>query len=370
MGYPVATKSDSGGLAMRKVFALVVAAGLAATALPLVTAAPAAAAGSLVFASYNVCGAKPNNASCASGAAPWEARRDKTQRVIAESGADVIGLQEVTNNPVAGAKTQVEDVARLIAPGGYSPISVAEADNACRRPRDGAGQLSGPSPCETTAMLVYKSSTVSPFQTPQGSSTGRVMLQDIAPGLDPGTATRSVEWAYLKGSNGAGPFLAIALHTDADKGPGAEAARISVASGLAGWVSMVNATRGMNGTPAILMTDLNSYAVRQPNGAQKVLTNTGWIDSFDAKVKKNVQYPTINSNPSNGNNGFPVNPYVARPNKKNPKGYATRIDYIMGFGPGITMVSYEHVMYLNGRSHNPDYQGSDHQMVRATVAFA
>ncbi len=355
---------------MRKVLALVAAAGIAATALPLVTAAPASAAGSLVFASYNVCGAKPGGGACASGAAPWEARRDKTQRVIAASGADVLGLQEVTNNPVAGAKTHVEDVARLIAPSGYVPVSIAEGDNECRRPRDSAGQLAGPSPCETTAMLTYRPATVSIFPTPIGSSTGRVMLQSIAGGLDAGSAGRSVEWAYMKGNNGAGPFLAISLHTDSDKGPAAEASRVAVGQALGNWVTTVNATRGMTGTPVILMADLNSYAVRQPNGVQKMLTNGGWIDSFTAKVKKNVQFPTINSNPSNGNNGFPAIPYMARPNKKNPQGYATRIDYIMGFGPGITMVSYEHVMFLNGRAHNPDYQGSDHQMVRATIAFA
>ncbi len=352
---------------MRRLLALALT---AAIGLMVLVAPPARAAGSLVFATFNVCGAKPGPTQCATGAGPWESRRDKVQRVIVESGADVIGLEEVTNNAVAGAKTQVEDVTRLIAAGGYVPISVADADNECRRPRDANGQLAGPSPCETTAMMTYKPATVSLFQPPQGSATGRVMLQSIVGGLDAGSATRSVEWAYLKGNNGAGPFLAIALHTDSDKGPAAEASRIAVASGLASWVSVVNATRGMNGTPAILMADLNSYAVRQPNGAQKVLTNLGWIDSFDARVKKNVQYPTINENPANGQNGFPVAPYMFRPNKKNPKGYATRIDYIMGFGQGITMQTYEHVMYLNGRNHNPDYQASDHQMVRATIGFA
>ncbi len=355
---------------MRKVLALVAAAGIAAAALPMVVAAPASAAGSLVFATYNVCGAKPNSGSCASGAAPWEARREKTGRVLAESGADVLGLQEVTNNPAAGLKTQVEDVIRLMAPAGLVPISVADADNECRRPRDPNGQLAGPSPCETTALLAYRPATVSVFQPPQGSATGRVMLQSIASGLAPGSASRSVEWAYLKGNNGAGPFLAIALHTDSEKSGSAEASRIAVGQALGNWVTTVNATRGMTGTPVILMADLNSYAARQPNGVQKMLTNSGWIDSFDAKVKKNVSYSTINENPSNGQNGFPVAPFMFRPTKKNPKAYATRIDYIMGFGPGITMVSYEHVMYLNGRNHNPDYQGSDHQMVRATIAFA
>ncbi|MDI1289006.1 MAG: endonuclease/exonuclease/phosphatase family protein [bacterium] len=355
---------------MRKVLLLVAAVGIAATALPVVAAPPASAAGSLVFATFNVCGAKPGPTQCATGAAPWEARREKAQRVITESGADVIGLQEVTNNPTAGVKTQVEDVTRLVAAGGYVPLSIADADNECRRPRDANGQLAGPSPCETTAMLIYRASTVSPFQPPQGSGTGRIMLQSIAGGLAPGSASRSVEWAYLKGNNGAGPFLAIALHTDSEKSPSAEASRVAVGQALANWATNVNATRGMTGTPVILMADLNSYAVRQPNGAQKMLTNSGWIDSFTAKVKKNASYSTINENPSNGQNGFPVAPFMFRPTKKNPHALSTRIDYIMGFGQGITMVSYEHVMYLNGRAHNPDYQASDHQMVRATIAFA
>jgi endonuclease/exonuclease/phosphatase family metal-dependent hydrolase len=275
---------------MRRFLALGVT---AAVGLTLFTAPPAAAAGTLVFASYNVCGAKPGPAQCTNGATPWESRREKSARVIAESGADVLGLQEVNNQPTAGVKTHTEDVTRLIAPAGYVPVTIADADNECRRPRDAAGQLAGPSPCETTAMLAYKSSTVSQFATPQGSSAGRVMLQSIAGPMDPGSATRSVEWGYLKGNNGAGPFLAISLHTDSDKGAGAEAARIAVGNALAGWVTQLNASRGMTGTPVILMADLNSYAVRQPNGIQKVLTNAGWIDAFTAKVKKNVQYPRV-----------------------------------------------------------------------------
>jgi len=352
---------------MRKLVALVAVVGLGFMVL---IAPPARAAGTLVFATFNVCGAKPGPTQCATGAGPWEARREKAQRVIVESGADVIGLEEVTNNPTAGVKTQVEDVTRLIAAGGYVPISVAEADNECRRPRDSNGQLAGPSPCETTAMLTYRPATVTPFQPPQGSGTGRVMAQSIAGGLAPGSASRSVEWAYLKGNNGAGPFLAIALHTDSEKSPSAEASRISIGQALGNWVTTVNASRGMNGTPVILMADLNSYAARQPNGVQKMLTNSGWIDSFIAPVKTNASYSTINENPSNGQNGFPVTPFKFRPTKKNPKALSTRIDYIMGFGPGITMLTYEHVMYLNGLNHNPDYQASDHQMVRATIGFA
>lgn len=147
-----------------------------------------------------------------------------------------------------------------------------------------------------------------------------LMVLVAPPARAAGSATRSIECAYLKGNNGVGPFLAVVVHTDCDKGPATEASGVAFAQALSGWVTRVNASRGMVGTPVIMMADLNSYGGRQPNGAQKVLTNSGWVDSFGAKVRTSVQYPTINANPANGNNGFPAVPFTARPNKKNPEG--------------------------------------------------
>ena len=80
---------------MRRILAVAMA---LAAGMVLLVARPAAAAGTLVFASWNVC-----KVGCAAPAPSWEIRRDRVARVIAESGADVIGLQEATNNPTATA---------------------------------------------------------------------------------------------------------------------------------------------------------------------------------------------------------------------------------------------------------------------------
>jgi hypothetical protein len=127
----------------------------------------------------------------------------------------------------------------------------------------------------------------------------------------------------------------------------------------------------MTGTPAILLADLNSFAKRQPNGAQKVLTDSGWVDAFTARSKTNIRYSTINYNPRVPDGaGFPANAYEFRPTRKNPLGAATRIDYIMTLGAGITPARYEHVMHLTGKAFNPEYQASDHQMVKAALTIA
>ena len=65
----------------------------------------------------------------------------------------------------------------------------------------------------------------------------------------------------------------------------------------------------------------------------------------------------------------PAAPYKFQKTQKNPQGEATRIDYIMGYGTGLRVIDYEVVVYLTGKAFNPDYQASDHQMVKATFAF-
>lgn len=323
---------------------------------------------SLVFGSFNVC-----KVSCAAPAPPWDVRRERVARVIAETGADVIGVQEATNNATSTARTQAEDVANIAAPAGYrTPVYPIEA-NECRRPRDSAGQLAGPSPCDNTAMLLYKDATVDQVALPGGQpSAGIVLTSTITPAVDPLSAMRSVAWAYLQGTNGTGPFLAVSLHTDSAKTPEAEASRGAIAAALDAWAQGWNAARGMVGAPVVLMADLNSYAKRQPNGAQQVLVDGGWTDAATAPTKRNVQFSTINYNPLLGLNeqGFPVRPYEFRTSKKNPVLNATRIDYVMAKGGGILPLDYEVVIRLNpDGTFSPDYQASDHQMVRATLSF-
>ena len=333
-----------------------------------VVAVQAATAGvPVVAASFNVC-----KVDCAPPAPPWDVRRERVARVIAESGADVIGIQEATNNPTSTAKTQAEDIAMLAAAAGYRVPAYPLEANECRRPRTPSGQLAGPSPCDNTAMLLYRAGAIEQVQLPNGKpSAGIVMTSSIAPGVDPASAMRSVAWAYLQGA-GTGPFLALSLHTDSAKTPEAEASRVAIAAALGPWAQAWNAAHGVTGAPVVLMADLNSYAKRQPNGAQKVLTDGGWVDAYQAPAKRNVQYSTINYNPLLPVNqqGFPVKPYEFRTSKKNPVLNATRIDYVMASGADITPVDYEVVIRLNpDGSFAPEYQASDHQMVRATLLF-
>lgn len=316
----------------------------------------------IVFATFNVC-----KTDCAPPAPPWDVRRDRVARVIGGSGADVIGLQEATNQPTATAKTQVEDIqVNLAGPQGYAAPTYPIESNDCRRPRDAAGQLTGPSPCENTSALLYRAASIKQVALPSGiPSAGITQYGMIVPGSDPTSSARSVAWAYLQPINGGQPFLAISLHTDNGKNPVAEQSRLALAGALGPWVEAMNARAGLPGTPAILMADLNSYKKRQPKGVQKVLVDNGWIDAYKAEDVSNIEYSTINYNPAlPDGKGFPAKPYKFRIAKKRE---ATRIDYIMGYGSNITPLTYEVMLYLNpDGSFNPDYQASDHQMVRAT----
>lgn len=322
----------------------------------------------LVFASFNVC-----KVSCAPPAPSWDVRRERVARIIGETGADVIGIQEATNNPTSTAKTQAEDIVNLAAGRGFASPRYPIDANECRRPRDAAGQLAGASPCDNTALLLYRSSTVQQVRLPGGqASAGILLTSSVAPGVDPLSAIRSVAWAYLQGANGTGPFLAVSLHTDSAKTAEAEASRVAIGGALDDWASAWNARHGMEGTPVVLMADLNSYRKRQPRGVQQVLVGQGWVDAASAPTKRNVQYSTINYNPLLGldEQGFPAKPYEFRTSKKNPQLDATRIDYVMARGDGIEPLDYEVVIRLNpDGTFAVDYQASDHQMVRATLMF-
>lgn len=333
----------------------------------IVTAPPQAgtvAAGpTLVFASYNVC-----KTDCAPPAPSWDVRRDRVARTIVESSLDVVGLQEVTHQPTTRAKTQFLDVQQLVAPYGFvAPAYTPESDE-CR------WTAANPHPCTHTTGLLYQSATVQQATTPNGTaSAGTVPMSRIVAGLTPDAAPRKVVWAYLRGTNGAGPFLALSVHTSTFKDQANEVSRVAFGQSLTGWVEAHNAAHGMSGVPVVLMADLNSYRKRQPNGVQQVLVNAGWTDAATAQVKRNVEFSTINYNPllPADVQGFPAKPYRFKTTRSKPVLDATRIDYIMARGAGVAVLDYEVVIRLNAAgAFIPEYQGSDHQMVRATIAIA
>lgn len=336
------------------------------TIAPLAFAAapPAAAAQDLVFATFNVC-----KTLCAAPAPSWEERRVKVARVLTEYGLDVVGVQEATNYAVANAPTKWDDIQQLVRPAGYVAPSFSLSENACRRPRDARGQLAGPSPCKNTAGLLFRSSTVEQMGSANGTATAGITTTGAIAPVAGEAGQRSVMWAYLRGRNSTQPFLAISLHADNEKTQATENARMALGRSLGGWVTSMNAVHGFPNAPAVLMADLNSFAKRQPDGAQAQLRTTGWTDSFTAPIRRNIKYSTINYNPALiDGSGFPRKPYAFRVTQRNKLGAATRIDYIMSYGSGVQMLDYEVVIRLNlDGTFNEDYRGSDHQMVRASL---
>jgi endonuclease/exonuclease/phosphatase family metal-dependent hydrolase len=316
----------------------VVAAALVGGAPP-VAAAPVPV---LTFAAWNVC-----KLDCPSPAPSWDIRRDRVGRAITASGADVVAINEATNNQYGG-RTQWDDIRALVADSGY--VSPVIQDDVCGRS------------CENTARLLFKKSTVE--QVDFGDrvpSAGSWPIGAIAPDIR-SDSTRQVTWAYLKGRNGSGVFLAISAHLTNDKSGSGEQHRVAFGRALTGWANAMNAGRGLAGAPVVLMGDLNSFDARQPKGVQRVLRGAGWKDAHTAPKRRNIDIHTINY-ATVGSTGWPTKPI------RNATGVASRIDYILYRGP-VRATSYEVVVRLlpNGR-YDPAFQASDHNMVRATLAY-
>lgn len=314
--------------------------------------------GQLTFVQFNVC-----KTQCDAPAPSWDVRRDRVERTLVATTADVIGVNEATNYATSTAKTQWQDIQNLMAPHGYTAIKAVKDE--CERPRDANGQLAGASPCEHTTGLLYNTATVTEINTPTGSpSSGAVMVGTIAPGIDAESGAREANWGFLQAKDGSTPpFLAISLHLSTIKDATHENSRVAAAQALAGWANSKVAEAGLPATtPIVLMADLNSYAKRQPNGAQKVLTDNGWIDAITAPKVVNPRWSSINETPTTVPWSGKVYFYYST---KNP---VTRIDYIMG--RNVTPVQYETVMFLNpDRTRIPEYAASDHNAIRATFKF-
>jgi endonuclease/exonuclease/phosphatase family metal-dependent hydrolase len=330
-----------GGSVLRRVLvSLAIGAALVAAQAPPAATAPAP---QLTFAAWNVC-----KLDCPAPAPSWDVRRERVARVINASGADIVAVNEATNNRV-GSRTQWDDIRALVAEGGYS--SPVIEDDRCAS-----------TDCDNTARLLFNPSTVE--QIGFGGafpSAGSWPIGDIAPAIG-AYPYRQVTWAYLNGRDGAGAFLAISAHLTNDKSSAGEQHRVAFGRALTGWAAAMNAERGLTGAPVVLMGDLNSFDARQPKGVQRVLRGSGWKDAHTAPKRRNIDIHTINYAVA-GSTGWPSKPI------RNATGVASRLDYILYRGP-VKATSYEVVVRLlpNGR-YDPAYQGSDHNMVRATLAF-
>ncbi len=310
----------------------------------------AAATPALTFATYNVC-----KADCAAPAPSWGVRRDRLARVVGALGADVLGLQEATNQPVNGrGVSQWDDIQRVVAPLGYAaPRSTARNDT-CGR---GAS-------CTHTARLLYRTATVTPVRLPSGvPAAGYVAQRDIAPSISAVSGPREVAWAYLRGRDGSGPFLAVAMHLATEKDARTEADRVAVAASLGPWADALGARLGIGTVPVVLMADLNSFDRRQPAGAQAVLRASGWSDAWKAPKRRNVGINSTNYSPTS-RSGWPERPL------RNASGVASRVDYIMFRGAGVRARTYHVVVWLDANgSFLESFRASDHNPIRTRLVF-
>jgi endonuclease/exonuclease/phosphatase family metal-dependent hydrolase len=337
-----AVSTKTGGHMHRVALAVVAAMAVAASTLLAPwspTPAEAAEAPTLTFATWNIC-----KLDCPGAAPSWDVRRERVARVIGASGADVISINEATNNQ-SGYGTQWEDVQHLAARKGYAAPTID--DDRCQRQ------------CDHTARLLFRTSTAAQLDLGRRATTaGSWPIREIAPAVS-AYPLRQVSWAYLVGTKGGGVFLAVSAHLTNDKSAAGERDRVAFGRAVSSWAARMNAERGLTGAPVILMGDLNSFDERQPRGVQRVLRAAGWTDAHTAPSRRNIDVHTMNYLEG----GWPARPVTSagRP--------ANRLDYIFLRGP-VQPRSYEVVTHVDRRGRfKVDYQASDHNMVRATIAF-
>lgn len=305
---------------------------------------------SIAFVTFNVC-----HARCKDPAPNWDTRRERVATVIVNSGADVLGLQEVTNWTVGSSETQWTDIQTLVAKDGFVGPEVNEKFNECVRPV----QVT----CVDTSRILFNQVNINQVTTKQGvPAAGYTTLGSIAPSIDSKSRNRTVAWAYLEGAE-TEPFLVFSMHMDSDKTAGVEESRRAIAKQLDFWVENLNQEIGIEPVAAVLLADLNSFDARQPEGAQYILRQNGWIDSWYAPVQRNIMFSTVNYTPDTRHyGGWPPKPRLY-------KEAATRLDYIFARGRA-SFEDYEVLVWLKADgTFNGDFQASDHQPVRATLVF-
>lgn len=295
----------------------------------------------ITVATYNVC-----KVSCMGGRFRWAKRRKAIARTVAAARPAVLAVQEAPTLPWRGT-TQWADLTRVLARRGYRPTST----------RDGCS-----SGCTRGAHLYFDPSRVRLFGSTR-RATGMESQRHLSGTAWGSIQDRNLSWAYLQDIASGGVFLVVSLHLPNEKTSRAEVVRRRTAAGVAAFTRRLNAQRGRSGIPVFVMGDLNSYTSRQPQGAQQVFYNAGFVDAFDAPERINARYPTANYTQSTRHwNGFPPSPFRY-------SGWASRIDYVLG-ADGVRPLAYEVFLKLHadGRFDNR-YRGSDHNLVRARVSM-
>ncbi|MGB7982809.1 MAG: endonuclease/exonuclease/phosphatase family protein, partial [Candidatus Nanopelagicales bacterium] len=301
------------------------------------TARPAPAANAVRVATYNVM-----KTSALKSRWPWGSRRVALANTVRAARPDVLLVQEANTQKWNGG-THIEDVRKVLSKVGYE---IASRDyNRCT------------SWCTRGAHVFYNPARVAAVTPPSRrlGSAGMAGLSTIA-GIGFGSIQdRAASWVFLRPVGSTRTTLYVSVHLPTDKTAAGERLRLAVAAKVRPWANSLIASSGFGRVDVVIGGDLNSYAKRQPNGAQKVLTDAGLVDGASAPQLVNGNYGTVNYTPSTRKyNGFPPRPYFYKKN-------TTRIDYVFA---SVAPLRHEVVLQLtkSGRFDNR-FRASDHNMV-------
>lgn len=342
------------------------AAGLLTLGLPAATAAPAVPAGAAAavsaasaapttvtasaadpvvrMATYNIC-----KKACGKGKFSWAHRRLALVRTVDSVRPDVLAIQEA-NTQVWNGIRHIDDVVNLLGSIGYQ-ISSTNYENCTLG-------------CTRGAHVFYNPARMHIAALPNPAvAVGMTGLSTIAQTPFGGVQDRAVSWAFLSRNESDRVTMYVSVHLPTEKSAFSESLRVAIAANLRGWANGIIQASGV-AADLVVAGDFNSYARRQPFGAQQVLSTSGaLIDGYAAPVKVNANFGTVNMAPKiKKYKGFPPRPYYYA--KTDP----ARIDYIFSTAAPLR---WEVVLRLtsNGKFDNA-YRASDHNMVVVDLPLA
>jgi endonuclease/exonuclease/phosphatase family metal-dependent hydrolase len=313
---------------------LVSTSGTATQAMAPTPSAPSA--GTVRVATYNVA-----KSTLRKGKWSWTNRRVKLVRAVAAADPDVLLVQEANTQKWHGIR-HIDDVVGLLGSVGYQIASTNY--DACTEG------------CTRGAHVFFKPSRMHIASLPNpAAAVGMTGLSVIARTWAPGVQDRAVSWAFLTPHGSDRIALYISVHMPTDKDATGEALRVAIAQQLRGWADSLIQYAGLPGADIVIGGDLNSYAKRQPYGAQAILAASGLIDGWNAPEKVNAHYGTVNYTPKTKKyKGFPPRPYFYTYEP-------TRIDYVFSTA---TPVRHEVVLGLTSKGKfDNNFRASDHNMV-------
>lgn len=298
---------------------------------------PAAASHAVRVATYNIC-----KSTCGKGRYSWANRRNALVNQVRWTDPDVLNVQEANTTKFRG-HPQLTDVRARLSRLGYG---IANLNLSCTKR------------CTRGAHVFYKTSRMSPSTLPNRSMApaGMVGLSTIAK-MRFAYQDRAVSWAFLTPRGSTRPTLYLSVHLITQKTSRGETYRRAAARHLSSFAKGLIARSGLKGAvPVVVSGDFNSYQRRQPNGAQTIMTRHGFTDGYQAPVRANANYGTINRAPKiNKYKGFPPGPY--RYGRISP----ARIDYVFST---VAPLRHEVVLRLKSNGRFDDrFRASDHNMV-------